>query len=164
MSRSQFSSLGLNFFQVAVLVSKFRSQLHLCLLVEFSKPLPRACLSVSSAEMSGLWNFSFRVQSWSAKVESDPVLIRKFFKIISPIQSWSAHIKPCILFCLMSRASFCNFCNFFLQLPTASWILKIYVAQCFELFPRILYCNFLQLFRFLRATFYCNFYQVLRKM
>jgi len=25
------------------------------------------------------------------------------------------------------------------------------------MFPAILYCNFLQLFRFLRATFYCNF-------
>jgi len=26
-------------------------------------------------------------------------------KIISPIQSWSAHIKPCILFCLMRQNS-----------------------------------------------------------
>jgi len=31
-------------------------------------------------EMSGLWNFSVRVQSWSDKMESDPVLIRKTFK------------------------------------------------------------------------------------
>jgi len=63
------------------------------------------CLSVSTAEMSGLWNFSVRVQSWSAKVESDPALIRKFLKIISPIQSWSANIKPCILFRLMKQNS-----------------------------------------------------------
>ena len=31
-------------------------------------------------EMRRLWNFSVRVQSWSAKVESDPVLIRKIFE------------------------------------------------------------------------------------
>jgi len=37
------------------------------------------------------------------KVESDPVLIRKFLKIIGPIQSWSAHAKPCMLFCLMRQ-------------------------------------------------------------
>ena len=30
--------------------------------------------------MSGLWNFSVRVQSWSDKIESDPVLIRKIFE------------------------------------------------------------------------------------
>jgi len=28
-------------------------------------------------EMSGLWNFSVRVQSWSDKIESDPVLFRQ---------------------------------------------------------------------------------------
>ena len=32
------------------------------------------------AEMSGLWNFSVRVQSWSDKIESDQVLIRKIFE------------------------------------------------------------------------------------
>ena len=30
--------------------------------------------------MSGLWNFSVRVQSWSDKIESDPVLIHKIFE------------------------------------------------------------------------------------
>jgi len=37
-------------------------------------------------EMSWLWNFSARVQSWSAK----------FLKIISAIQSWSTNVKSCI--------------------------------------------------------------------
>ena len=32
------------------------------------------------AEMSRLWSFSVRVQSWSPKVESDPVLICKIFE------------------------------------------------------------------------------------
>jgi len=32
------------------------------------------------AEMSGLWNFSVRVQSWSNEIESDPGLIRKIFE------------------------------------------------------------------------------------
>ena len=63
---------------------------------------------------------------------------------------------------IISRASFCNFfftaSNSFLNTQNIA-----YVVQCFEMFPAILYCNFLQLFRFLRATFYCNFYQVLRK-
>ena len=65
--------------------------------------------------MSGLWNFSVRVQSWSDKIESDPVLIRKFLKIISPIQYWSVNVKSCIfilpheakelmkLFCLLTN-------------------------------------------------------------
>ena len=51
---------------------------------------------VSATEMSGLWNFSVRVQSWSDKIESDQVLSAKFLKIISPIQSWSANVKSCI--------------------------------------------------------------------
>ena len=55
---------------------------------------------------------------------------------------------------LISKASFCNF---FLQLPTASEILRIFIIRCFKLFSGILYCNFLQLFCFLHATFYCNF-------
>ena len=32
------------------------------------------------AEMSGLWNFSVQVQSWSHKIESNPILIRKIFE------------------------------------------------------------------------------------
>ena len=47
-------------------------------------------------EMSGPRNFLVRVQSWSDKTESDPVLIRKFFKFTSPIQSWSANVKSFI--------------------------------------------------------------------
>ena len=43
-------------------------------------------------EMSGVWNFSVRVQPWSEKIESGPVL-SKFLKIISPIQSWYANVK-----------------------------------------------------------------------
>ena len=50
----------------------------------------------SPAEMSGLKNFSVWVQSWFDKIESDPVLIRKCLKIISPIQSWSACLKSCL--------------------------------------------------------------------
>jgi len=46
--------------------------------------------------MNGLWKILVRVQSWSDKIESDPVLVRKFLKIISPIQSWSANVKSCI--------------------------------------------------------------------
>jgi len=49
-------------------------------------PLGRA------AEMSGLWNFSVRVQSWSDKIESDPVLIRKIFE---NLQSDTVLIRQC---------------------------------------------------------------------
>jgi len=51
---------------------------------------------IDTTRDSRLWNFSVRVQSWSDKIESDPVLISKFLKIISPIQSWSAIVKSCI--------------------------------------------------------------------
>ena len=39
---------------------------------------------------------------------------------------------------VMSRASFSTF----LQLPTASETLRIYVVRCFKLVAGILYCNF----------------------
>ena len=42
--------------------------------------------------MSGLTNFSVRVQSWSAKIESDPVLIRKIFE---NHQSYLVLIRQC---------------------------------------------------------------------
>jgi len=45
-----------------------------------------------AAEMSRLWNFLVRVQSWSDKIESDPVLIRKIFE---NHQSDSFLIRPC---------------------------------------------------------------------
>jgi len=51
---------------------------------------------VNVAEMSRLWNFSVRVQSWYDEIESDPVLIRKIFENLSLIQSWSANVKSCI--------------------------------------------------------------------
>ena len=37
-------------------------------------------LTMKAAEMSGLWNFSVRIQSWSVIIESDPALIRKIYK------------------------------------------------------------------------------------
>jgi len=42
---------------------------------------PGLCMPLSKvAEMSGLWNFLIRVQSWSDEIESDPVLFSKFFE------------------------------------------------------------------------------------
>ena len=48
------------------------------------------------SEMSGLWNFSVRVQSWTDKIESDPVLIRKIFE---NRQSDPVLIRPCKIMC-----------------------------------------------------------------
>jgi len=78
------------------------------------------------AEMRGLWNFSVRVQSWSAKIESDPVMICKILKIIGPIQSWSAQVKPCILFCLMrkNRHRFLAFAKFNMAMFILLWKAK----------------------------------------
>jgi len=44
------------------------------------------------SEMSGLWNFSDRVQPWSDEIESDQVLIRKIFE---NDQSDPVLIHPC---------------------------------------------------------------------
>jgi len=49
------------------------------------------------AEMSGLWNFSVRVQSWSNTIESDPVLIRKIFE---NHQSDPVLIRQCKIMCI----------------------------------------------------------------
>jgi len=40
----------------------------------------------SIAEVSELWNFSVRVQSWPEKIESVAVLIRKIFKLSVPLR------------------------------------------------------------------------------
>jgi len=48
--------------------------------------------AIWSTEMSGLWNFSVWVQSWSDKIESDPVLIRK---ILENHQSDPVLIRQC---------------------------------------------------------------------
>jgi len=45
-----------------------------------------------TAEMSELGNSSVRIQSWSDKIESDPVLIRKIFE---NHQSDPVLIHPC---------------------------------------------------------------------
>jgi len=54
------------------------------------------------SEMSGQWNFSVRLQSWSDKIESEPILIRK---ISENHQLDPVLIRPCkkneFLFCLM---------------------------------------------------------------
>jgi len=59
--------------------------------------------SAELPEMSGLWNFSVRVQSWSDKIESDPVLIRKIFE---NHQSDPVLINPCkfVYFILLREA------------------------------------------------------------
>jgi len=49
-----------------------------------------------NSEMSGLLNFSVRVQSWSDKIESDPVLIRKIFE---NHLSYPVLIRPCKIMC-----------------------------------------------------------------
>ena len=43
-------------------------------------PLVRYETECTRAEMSGMWSFSVRVQSWSQKIEPDHVLIRNFLK------------------------------------------------------------------------------------
>jgi len=75
--------------------------------------------------MSGLWNFSVRVQSWSAK----------FLKLIRPIQSWSANVKSCILFCLMKQNKFC-FAFYF-----ASWGKFCLMRQNRHLTRQCLFCH-----------------------
>ena len=47
---------------------------------------PDSCHLCWVSEMSGLWNFSVRVESWSDIFESDPVLIRQSF--------WNHHSDP----------------------------------------------------------------------
>jgi len=41
---------------------------------------PLTAMAICAPEMTGLWNFSVRVQSWSDKIESDPVLVCKIFE------------------------------------------------------------------------------------
>jgi len=64
--------------------------------LKIRRTAPKNTTLKSPTKMSGLWNFSIRVQSRSVKIESDPVLPAKFLKIISQIQPWSAHAKPSI--------------------------------------------------------------------
>ena len=65
------------------------------------------------AQMSRLWNFSVRVQFWFDKIESDTVLMQKFWKA----SVRSANVKSYILFCLMRQCyywSYFAFCKILL--------------------------------------------------
>ena len=64
---------------------------------------------------------------------------------------------------VITRATFCNFCNFFLQLRTASWMAQNFNIAFKDIFVWILFCNFLQLFWFLSATF-CRYCKKKRKI
>ena len=79
-------------------------------------------------EMSGLWNFSVRVQSWSAEIESDPVLIRKIFE---NRQSDPVLIRQCkiIYFYFVSWGKRTTVA----VLPSAKyyWLKAKYFQQCF---------------------------------
>ena len=66
----------------------------------------------STPEMSRLWNFSVRVQSWSDEIESDPVLIHK---IIENHQSDPVLIhqhKNVFLFCLRRQNNYWSYIAF----------------------------------------------------
>jgi len=99
--------------------------------------LGRSCFTYIWEEYIQFFTFSLAV--WSTILTS--VVLGVFFQC----------------YYVINRASFCNFCNFFLQLPIDSQIIRIYVAWCFKLVPGILNCKFLQLLAFLHATFitYC---------
>ena len=43
---------------------------------------------------------------------------------------------------MITRASFCNFCNFFLQLPKYSKYMQFSVSSCFQEFYIATFCNF----------------------
>ena len=78
-------------------VARIRSGLFkMCWILPDSSPEIRILYSVNlcpPAEMSGLWYFSVRVQSWSDKIESHPVLIRKIFENQSdPVLIWQCKI------------------------------------------------------------------------
>jgi len=74
-------------------------------------------------EMSGLWNFSVRVQSWSDKIQSDPVLIRKIFENHQSDLSWSANVK--------SFKSFKRTSGAILPLAKYDWLKAKWFQQCF---------------------------------
>jgi len=59
------------------------------------------------------WNFPVHVHPNPQKLNPIKTWSAKFLKIIGPIQSWSTHVKPCMLFCLMrqNRDSFLAFPN-----------------------------------------------------
>ena len=63
-----------------------------------------------------------------------PIQIRKILKIISPIQSWSANIKPCVLFCLMRQNSLVR------QNRHILWHFQNLIRQCLFCHQRQKHC------------------------
>ena len=86
-------------------------------------------LVICLPEMSGQWNFSVRVQSWSDKIESDPVLICKIFE---NHQSYPVLIRQSkfmfFLFCLMRKNNYSSYFAFSKIQMTEGKI----VQQCFS--------------------------------
>jgi len=80
------------------------------------------------SEMSGVWNFSVRVQSWSDKIKSDPVLIRKIFE---NHQSDPVLIRQCqiMYFYFASWGERTN--GAILPLANYDWLKAKWFQQCF---------------------------------
>ena len=82
----------------------------------------------AAPEISGLWNFSVRVQSWSDKIESNPVLIRKIFE---------SHQSDPVLICQCKIIHFSfascgkRTAGAILSLAKYDWLRAKYFQQCF---------------------------------
>jgi len=77
--------------------------------------------------MSGLWNFSVRVQSWSDKIESDPVLIRE---ILENHQSDPVLIHQCKIMHFYFASWGKRTIRAILPFANYDWLKAKYLQQC----------------------------------
>jgi len=77
--------------------------------------------------MSGLWNFSVRVQSWSDKIESHPVLIRKIFE---NYQSDAVLIRQCKIMHFYFSSWSKETTRAILPFANYDWLKAKYFEQC----------------------------------
>ena len=79
------------------------------------------------AEMSGLWNISVWVQSWSDKIESDPVLISKIFE---NHQSDPVPIRQCKIMCFYFASWSKRTTRAILLFANHDWLKAKYFQKC----------------------------------
>jgi len=83
-----------------------------------------------TAEMSGLWNFSVRVQSWTDKIESDPVLLHQIFE---NHQSDPVLIRQCKIIYFYFASWGKRTTRAILPLTKYDWLKAKYFQQCLYL-------------------------------
>jgi len=96
---------------------------------KYQPPWPKHWHNLAQTRAERLWKFSVQVQSWSDKIDSDPVLIRKIFE---NHQSDPVLVHECKIICIFILPHEAKeILKVFLPLAKYDWLKAKLFQQCF---------------------------------